>query len=200
MTGRRAGPYASPVAQSQKKTGARVTVRFANGAAMAKKKGGGKKRGASKRKNPSKKGTRRRRNPRGGFGDRAMSLAGGALAGLAAGALVLVGMSKFQPGQPISTYGVPAVGLLAGAGIAKSHPILGAGIAIGSVAAPFALPVTSKILAATTPSTTTTTTTTPTQTAAGIASALRRGLPMGAVYSPMGAVHLGAVHPAYRTA
>ncbi len=170
---------------------------------MAKsKKRGGKKRAASRRNNPGRKhkGTRRRRNPSNGFGDRAMMLAGGALAALAAGAGVLVGMSKIQPGQPISTYGIPAVGFLLGAAVAKSHPVLGAGVALGSVAAPFALPLTSKLLAATTPATTTTTTTTQpaattaAATTAGIAAASRR-LGLGAVH--MGAVHMGQYRGAY---
>ena len=162
---------------------------------MAAKKKGGKKRGAHKRGNPSKKGghRRRRRNPAEGFGDRAMKLAGGTLAALGAGTLVLIGISKIQPGQPISTYGIPALGFVAGAAIAKSHPMLGGGIALGSVAAPFTLPIASKLLATMQPaSSTTTTMTTPASTAAattqGIATAYRRRM-MG-----MGAVHMGAVH------
>lgn len=135
---------------------------------------------------------RRRRNPE-GFGDRAMKLAGGAVVALATGALVLVGMSKLAPTHPnVAEYGVPAAGFLLGAGIYKTHPTLGAGMALGSVAAPFALPLGSKLLAATTPASSST-------TAAGIGRALRAAqyFPMGAVQRPMGAVQMARAYRGY---
>lgn len=139
--------------------------------------------------------TRRRRNPAEGFGDRAMKLAGGALIALGTGALVMVGMSKLAPTYPnVAEYGIPAGGFLAGALLYKSHPTLGAGMALGSVAAPFALPLGSKILAAT--STTTTTPATTTTTAAGIGRAMR-AVQMGAVQRPMGAVQMGRAYRGY---
>jgi hypothetical protein len=159
--------------------------------AKKRKSTGGKRR--ARRSNPSNP-RRRRRNPRSGFGDNAMKMGGVALAALAGGALVLVGMSKIMPGQAISTYGVPAAGLLIGAALYKSHPEIGAGVAAGSIAGAFALPLASKTLtmlpASTTPAAQPAAT-----TAAGISAAMRR-------YN-MNAVHMGAVHmggPQYRYA
>jgi hypothetical protein len=182
-----------------------VTVRFANEGGMAKKRKSGK---AKRRRNPSnpprrrrrsagKRAThrRRRRNPE-GFADRAMKLAGGAIVALGTGALVMVGMSKLAPTYPnVAEYGLPAAGFLAGALVYKSHPTLGAGVALGSVAAPFALPLGSKILSAT--SSTTTPTATPATTAAGIGRAMR-AVQLGAVQQQrLGAVQMGRAYRGY---
>ena len=135
-----------------------VTVRFANEGAMAKKKGG--KRKSPRRSNPSKKkGSRgrRRRNPS-TFWERAGKLAAGAAVAVGTGVLVTYAQSKIMPGQAITLYGLPALAFLAGVGIARTMPTLGVGMALGSFAG-FATPLTSKLLAATTPTTPTTTTT-----------------------------------------
>jgi hypothetical protein len=196
------------VAKTKKRAKARrrpskpeVIVRFANEGRMAKKRKSGKakrrrstnpsnpprrrRRSAGKRSNPS----RRRRNPREGFADRAMKLALGAGIALGTGALTLVGMSKLAPTYPnVAEYGVPAAGFVAGALLYKSHPTFGAGVALGSVAAPFALPLGSKLLNAINPTPATTTT-----TAAGIGRALR-AVQMGSVQRPMGAVQMGRAY------
>jgi hypothetical protein len=149
------------------------------------------RRRASGRRTKSAPARRRRRNPSGGFGDRAVKLAGGAAIALIAGAGVLVGMSKLAPTYPnVAEYGVPLAGFALGAALYKSHPTIGAGLALGSVAAPFALPLGSKILNATNPAPASTTT-----TAAGIAAVMRQ---MGAVQArPMGAVQMGRAYRAY---
>ena len=150
----------------------------------------GRRRASARRSNPP----RRRRNPREGFGDRALKLALGAGIALGTGALVMVGMSKLAPTYPnVAEYGVPAGGFLAGALLYKSHPTLGAGVALGSVAAPFALPLGSKLLAATQQQTTPATTTT---TAAGIGRAMR-AVQLAAVQRPMGAVQMGRAYRGY---
>jgi hypothetical protein len=191
-------------AKARRSASSEVTVRFANeGRPMAKKrKSGGRKkarknpsnpprRRASGRRTKSNPPRRRRRNPRGGgFGDRAVKLAGGAAIALIAGAGVLVGMSKLAPTYPnVAEYGVPLAGFALGAALYKSHPTIGAGLALGSVAAPFALPLGSKILNATNPAPASTTT-----TAAGIAAVMRQ---MGAVQRPMGAVQMGRAYRGY---
>lgn len=133
-----------------------VTVRFANEGSMAKKKGGTRRKG-SHRKNPShKKGGRgrRRRNPS-TFWERAGKLAAGAAVAVGTGVLVTYAQSKIMPGQAVTLYGIPALAFLAGVGIARTMPTLGVGMALGSFAG-FATPLTSKLLAATTPTATTT--------------------------------------------
>jgi hypothetical protein len=196
------------MARKREKKPATVTVRFANGGStMAKKKGGGKK-PRKARKNPSNPRRRsprrkhnpsrrpRRRNPGmggGSFGDRAMKLAGGALVAIATGVAVYYGQAKIQPGTSLSLYGVPAAAFLAGAYVAKKHPMLGGGMALGAFA-PFALPLASKVLSGGAPSANAA------QTAQGLGRAMRsmraleyRGS-MGAV--DMGAVDMGVL--AYR--
>lgn len=131
---------------------------------------------------------RRRRNPREGFGDRAMKLAGGAIVALATGSLVVFGMGKLSATHPnIAEYGLPAAGFLTGVALYKTHPTLGAGMALGA-AAPFALPLGGKLLVATQQ------TTTPATTAAGIGRAIRAAQ-MGAVQ--MGAVQMGRAYRGY---
>lgn len=182
---------------------AEVTIRYANpsGGRMAarKKKGGGSRR-KSGRRNPSnpKRGHRRRRNPGNTFGDRFGKLAGLALVTLASGAAVLVAQSRIQPGTALSEYGIPVVGFVAGVALAKKMPTLGTGIAAGSAAAPFVLPLGSKIagmLPAATPAATTTTTPTTTATTSGLQAAIRQRL--GGSRRYMGAVNLGAVNLHY---
>jgi len=157
--------------------------------AKPKKKGSRK---SPRRSNPGKKPRRtgrRRRNP-GTFAERAGKLAGGALVAVGTAVLVTYGQSKLMPGQAVTLYGIPALGFLAGVGIARTMPTLGVGMALGSFA-PFALPLTSKLLAATTP-------TPAAAQAAGIARAFRsmRAVQMGR--GRMGAIDMGAVdHPAY---
>ncbi len=73
-------------------------------------------------------------------------LVGAGLVGLAAGTAVLYGQSKISPGRAMSLYGVPLVGLGIGAAMAKRFPLLGTGIAMGSVLGPFTVPVATKVL------------------------------------------------------
>jgi hypothetical protein len=179
-------------AKSRRAKPAEVTVRFANeGRKMAKKSKPRKRNKSNPRKgprraarrNPSNPPRRRRRNPREDFADRAMKLGGGALLALGTGGLLIFGMGKLSATHPrLAEYGLPAAAFVSGAAVAKSHPILGGGIAIGALS-PFALQVGSKLLTmspATTPATTTT-------TAAGIARAIR-AVQLGAVQRPLGAV------------
>jgi hypothetical protein len=171
-----------------------VTVRFANGAKMAKS----KKRRAKHRKNPanparrnpSRKHARRRRNPKGDFGDRALKLAGATAAAVVGGVVSYVAMTKLSSYGAAAEYGIPAALFLTGAAIAKSHPLVGGGLALGSVA-PFVPAAASKVLAALPASTTPATPSTPAATANGISRAVRnmRAIDMGAV--SMGAVSMG---------
>lgn len=111
-----------------------------------------------------------------------MRLAGGGLAMLGMGAVTYAAMTRIAPGQAISEYGIPAVGFGLGAIIAKRHPMLGGGMALGALS-PFVLPVAQKVVAALpapAPAAA--------STAAGIGRAFRT---MRAV--DMGAVDLGAV-------
>lgn len=191
---------------------------------MAKRKGGKRRRraGTKRRRNPAnpsrrrraspRRHTRRRRNPAaGGFVDRLTHLAGGALAAVGTGVLVIYGQSKLQP-APVAgattpatpsnlvLYGVPLAAFLAGTALAGKIPTLGAGVALGAFS-PFALPLASKMLAASTATTATTTTTTQpaATTAAGLGRAFRsmRAVSMGSAggYDPydMGAVDMRAV-------
>jgi hypothetical protein len=141
-----------------------VTVRFANPTrgtmAKAKKRSGGKKRAKKRNSNPGnparnprrskgRRPSRRRRNPETFVGN-LTHLAGAALVGLAAGTLVLYGQAHLvkpgAPPNPAILYGVPAVGLLVGAALAKKAPTIGAGIALGSIVGPFAIPVATKLM------------------------------------------------------
>lgn len=167
-----------------------VTLRFANprsGARMAKKK---TRKSPRRRRNPSnpKKGShrRRRRNP-GTYAERAGKLAAGAAVAVGTAVLVTYGTAKVMPGSNVSLYGIPAATFLVGAAVARTMPTLGVGMALGSFA-PFALPLTSKLLTATAPSA-------PAATAAGIARSMRnmRAVSMGR----MGAIDMGAVDMSY---
>ena len=144
----------------------------------------------SPRRNPSRrpKGARRtsrRRNP-GTYAERAGKLLAGAAVALATGAAVYIGSSKIMPGSKTSLYGIPALVFLAGVGVARTMPTLGVGMCLGSFA-PFALPLASKALAATSPSTPSTT--------AGMARVVRnlRAVSMGRSLPGMRAVDMGAV-------
>lgn len=122
---------------------------------MAKRKGGHKKSGGHRRRNPSnprrKKGHhRRRRNPGDTFMSRAGRLLGGAAVAVATGVAVTYVQAKWMPGNPLTLYGVPAAGFLAGVALAKKAPTFGVGMALGS-ASPFVLPLGSRLLAAGTP-------------------------------------------------
>lgn len=187
---------------------AQVTFRMANGAKMAKsRKGKGKR--PKHRKNPSRRaGTthrRRRRNPGGKFSDRFLKLAGAAALAVGGGVVSYVAMSKLSTYGQAAEYAVPAVLLATGAAIAKSHPLLGAGLGIGAVA-PFVPLAASKVLAlmpaSSTPSTVQPTPNTAQPTVApatpvvtnqttttGISRAFRQMRAMGAVQ--MGAVQMG---------
>jgi hypothetical protein len=174
-----------------------VTLRYANPSRgrMAKKKKSSTKRRAPRR-NPatkSNKGRRRRRNPGNMFVERAGRLAAGAAVAVATAIGVTYGAAKIMPGTKTSLYGIPALAFLAGAAIARTMPILGGGIALGAFA-PFALPLSTKLLGATTP-TTTTPASTPAVAASGIARAYRnmRAIDMGRGRGSMRAVDLGAV-------
>jgi hypothetical protein len=172
-----------------------VTVRFANPGAktMAKSKKNPKRaKRSSRRKNPAnprRAGARRRRNPSGmsnKFGDRFLKLAGATVAAVGGGIVSYVAMSKLAQYGQVAEYAVPVALLATGAALAKSHPLIGGGIAIGS-AAPFVPLAASKVLAlmpATTPAATTTTPTTTTG-----ALGYRNVRAMGAVQ--MGAVQMG---------
>ena len=162
-----------------------------------------KKKSAKKRRNPANpshhkhKGghpRRRRRNPKGDFGDRAVKLGMAALAAIGGGVVSYVAMSKLSSYGAAAEYGVPAAIFLTGAALAKSHPLIGAGLGIGA-AAPFVAPLASKALAAMPASTTPATTTTN-----GIAAVVRQlgavqmrsvyGAPMRGVYNaPMRGVY-----------
>jgi hypothetical protein len=121
------------------------------GTMAAKKKAGGsgKKKGSSRRGNPGHKKPRRgrRRNP-GTFLSNLGNLSLGAGVALLAGVGVLAAQSRISPGSPASLYGAPAAALLLGAVVAKKAPTIGAGIAIGGIVGPFALPVATKMLGA----------------------------------------------------
>jgi hypothetical protein len=153
-----------------------------------------RRRRSSGRRNPTNP-PRRRRNPE-TFADRAMKLGGGALLALGTGGLLIFGMGKLSATHPtLAEYGLPAAAFVAGAAVAKSHPILGGGIAVGALS-PFALQVGSELLTmspATTPATTTTTPATATTTAAGIGRAIR-AVQMGAVQRPLGAMQLARAY------
>jgi hypothetical protein len=163
---------------------------------MAKAKGKGKGKGKSAAKRPSGKRNpknpkrRARRNPAGGFGDRAMKLLGGAAVVVATGIGVTYAMSKLDPGSNVSTYGIPLVTFGVGAALARKMPVLGGGMALGA-ATPFVLPLTSRVLALGQP--------TPATTAAGLGRMLNQ---MRSVHQ-LGAVqrgNLGAVDSRYRAA
>ena len=158
-----------------------ATVRFANGARMAKSKTKkkAKHRNPSNpaKKNPERAHRRRRRNPKGDFGDRALKLGGAAVAAGVGGVLSYLAMSKLAQYGAAAEYGVPLVLFGTGVAIARSHPLVGGGLALGSVT-PFVAPLASKAIAALPASTTTAP-----ATANGIARAMRsmRAVDMGAV-------------------
>jgi hypothetical protein len=179
-----------PTKKKSPKSSPTVTLRLANPArrTVAKKKPTKKKKTA--RRNPStarrgsKKGShrRRRRNP-GSFSEKAGQLAVLGAAAVATAVIVTIGTAKIYPGKPLSLYGIPAVAFLAGVALSKSSPKLGVGIAAGAFA-PFALPLASKVLTATTPAST------PAVAASGIGRSMRQ-MAMG---RRMGAVDMGAVN------
>lgn len=117
-------------------------------------------------------------------------MAFGALIAVGTGVGVTYAASKIMPGSNVSMYGVPALTFLAGVGIARTMPTLGVGMALGSFA-PFVVPVTTKLLTATTPATPAATSAA--AGAAGIARAYRR---MNAVHMGRGAgaIDMRAVH------
>lgn len=141
-----------------------------------------KKHQKSSKKNPKRR-HHRRRNPS-GFMERAGRLLGLAAVAVGTGVGVTWAASKIMPGSNTSLYGIPILTFLAGAAISQKMPTLGVGIAAGS-AAPFVVPLTTKLLTATAPST-------PATTAAGISRAYRsmRAIDMG---GRMGAIDMGAI-------
>ena len=151
---------------------------------MAKKKKPAKR--SAHRANPKKTKHRRRRNPSGDFASRLGKLATITGVAVASAVGVYFGQAKIAPGNPMSLYGIPAGVFLLGVGIARKMPTIGAGLAIGAPA-PFALPLASKLLAATNP--------TPATTAAGVGRAYRSMRAIDMSGRRLGAVHLGAVHP-----
>ena len=155
-----------------------------------KKKSGGTKRKSPRRGNPTKNKSRRRRRNPGTFAERAGKLAGGAAVAVLSAIGVTFGTAKIMPGSKLSLYGIPGLVFLAGVGIARTMPTLGVGMALGAFA-PFALPLTSKLLTATTPAAPSS----PAVTAAGISRAFRgmRAVSIGAGHRAMRAVDLGAV-------
>lgn len=119
-----------------------------------------KGKGKGRRSNPShhkKKKSGRRRNPPQTFMGALGHILGAAAVGLVAGGAVLYGQQKIAPGSAASLYGVPAVGVLVGAAVAKKAPTIGVGLALGSILGPFTIPVASKVLGAASSSTTTST-------------------------------------------
>jgi hypothetical protein len=161
---------------------------------MAKKKksksGGGKRRSSHRKTSHHRKGTRRRRNPGNDFMSRAGRVLGVGLVALGTGALVLVGQSRFEPGTALSQYGIPVAGAVVGVALAKKMPTLGIGMAIGSVAAPFTLPLASKVNSMLPAPAATATT-------SGLAAVQLRGAlaqRLGPSRRFMGAVNMGAVH------
>jgi hypothetical protein len=174
--------------KTSKRRAATVTVRYANEGSMSKTKNprrGGKRSHHGKRRgNPRR---RRRSNPS-GFMERAGRLLGLAAVAVGTGVGVTWAASKIMPGTNTSLYGIPILTFLAGAAISQKMPTLGVGIAAGS-AAPFVVPLTTKLLTATAPATPTT----PATTAAGIARAYRgmRAIDMG--HGRMGAIDMGAI-------
>lgn len=96
-------------------------------------------------------GTRRkpRRNPRITFVQAIGKVVGAGAAVLGAGVVSTLAMAKLESmGYPnAGAYGVPLAVGLAGAAIATRAPLVGAGVAAGGIAAPFVLPVTSRLLA-----------------------------------------------------
>ena len=155
---------------------------------MAKKKKKTTKSKTTHRRNPGKRKVthRRRRRNAGSFSEKMGQLAMLGAAAVATAVVATIGTAKIYPGNKLSLYGIPAGLFLLGVGLSKSMPKLGVGMAAGAFA-PFALPLASKALAATTPST-------PAVTASGIGRSMRqmRSGRMGAV--DMGAVHMGAVN------
>lgn len=153
--------------------------------------------GRRRRRNPTnpRRHHRRRRNPE-TFAQRAGKLAAGAAVAVATAVGVTFGQAKLMPGSSVSLYGIPALAFLAGVGIARTMPTLGVGMALGSFAG-FSLPLSTKLITATSGTTPAPATpaVTPAQ-AAGISRAFRsmRAVSMGRGY---GAVNMGAVHTPY---
>lgn len=130
---------------------ATVTFRYANGAAMAKKKNAKKnpKRSHRRHGKHNPKRSHRRRNPGGRkmtFGTALGHALAGAAVMFASGVIVTVATAKIKPGSPWSLYGIPTVTGLAGAAIATKYPLIGVGVAAGA-AAPFVLPTGAKVIA-----------------------------------------------------
>ena len=95
-----------------------------------------KKRSAARRSNPSplkrrssRKGFRRHRNP--SIGKEAIAVA----AGLAAGVVVVLASALLAPTNQNAAYGITAVGVAAGIGLAIAvDPIIGTAVAVGAAA------------------------------------------------------------------
>lgn len=167
---------------------------------MAKKKKAHKPRKSPRRSNPKNKPPRRRRRNPGTFAERAGKLAAGAAVAVATAVGTTFATAKIMPGSKVALYGIPGLIFLAGVGIARTMPTLGVGMALGSFA-PFALPLSTQLLAAASPSATPAST--PAATAAGISRAYRnmravsmsgdgRGWGMRAV--DLGAVDMGRAY------
>jgi hypothetical protein len=103
-------------------------------------------------KNPGRRP--RRRNPKTTFVQAVGKVLGGAAAMFGSGVLVTLGTAKIKPGAWYTMYGIPVAAGLAGAAIATKWPVVGLGVAAGG-AAPFVLPVASRMLQPATPTTTT---------------------------------------------
>ena len=105
---------------------------------------------------PATNPRRRRRNPKTTFVQAVGKVLGGAAAMFGSGVLVTLGTAKIKPGAWYTMYGIPVAAGLTGAAIATKWPVVGLGIAAGG-AAPFVLPVASRMLQPATPAATTTT-------------------------------------------
>jgi len=93
--------------------------------------------------NPGRR--RRRRNPHVTFVQAVGKVLGAGAAMFGSGVLVTLGTAKIAPGSPWSMYGIPLAAGALGAAVATRYPLIGAGVAAGG-AAPFVLPVASRML------------------------------------------------------
>jgi len=155
--------------------------------AHGRKGGGGHKGGHGRKSNPgggapaktNPRGRRRRRNGT-TFVQALGKVLGAGAAMFGSGVLVTLGTAKIAPGSPWSMYGIPLAAGALGAGIATRYPLIGAGVAAGG-AAPFVLPVASRMLTSGIPS------------ANAPAVSGLRAVAMGSTWRRMAAVRMGAV-------
>ena len=96
---------------------------------------------------PASNPRRRRRNPKVTFVQALMKVGGAAAAMFGSGVVVTLATAKLEQNwaSKMATYAVPLAAVGIGAGVATKWPLVGAGVAAGG-AAPFVLPVSSRML------------------------------------------------------